>query len=227
MRLHGVLDPKRFLRGEAKRERNKLPEFFQVRRQAAGRRRLACVPMSAMHRRASKVVKCLSSHTIRSATSCPRNAARRPSASAARRARSRSSTSSSPMRRLAHVRASSTRRCVDGARDLRLIRAGPIKSRVGRPAVLCVAQGAAAKQRRRRRKACAQVACLHDVDSAGRLRLPYAVAMRPAVMTRCLVIIRSDSGLITVAPLSLLGGRLAGGWLARHCLAGSSGKVLL
>ena len=31
MRLHGVLDPKRFLRGEAKRERNKLPEFFQVR----------------------------------------------------------------------------------------------------------------------------------------------------------------------------------------------------
>lgn len=31
MRLHGVLDPKRFLRGEAKRDRNKLPEFFQVR----------------------------------------------------------------------------------------------------------------------------------------------------------------------------------------------------
>lgn len=30
MRLHGVLDPKRFLRGEAKRERQALPEFFQI-----------------------------------------------------------------------------------------------------------------------------------------------------------------------------------------------------
>jgi hypothetical protein len=32
MRLTGALDPKHFQRGEAKRDRGKMPEFFQVRR---------------------------------------------------------------------------------------------------------------------------------------------------------------------------------------------------
>jgi len=30
MRLHAVLDPKRFLKGEARRERSRMPEFFQL-----------------------------------------------------------------------------------------------------------------------------------------------------------------------------------------------------